>query len=108
MVDNSTWGTGTAGARAPGSSREFSFSLKLRVDAPAQLWQAAAMLCMSRSQLSQDEIEELIGPVEDPSIADCLMILALPEQIPGCTRLDIPAFALAADWTRSEAAVRRS
>ncbi|MFD2577994.1 hypothetical protein ACFSTD_03825 [Novosphingobium colocasiae] len=27
-------------------------------------------------------------PDRGPSIADCLMILALPERIPGCTRLD--------------------
>ncbi|PNU04759.1 hypothetical protein [Novosphingobium guangzhouense] len=91
MADNSGWGLGAAGdagARTSGAQQEYWFSLRLRVDAPAQLWQAAALRCLSQSDLSQDEVEDLIGPIEDPSIADCLMMLALPERIPGCTRLD--------------------
>ncbi|WP_277666064.1 hypothetical protein [Novosphingobium lindaniclasticum] len=39
--------------------------------------------------MSYEEVDELIGPIEDPSIADCLMVLALPDRIPGCTRLDV-------------------
>lgn len=88
MADNSSWGLGDGSTRTSGAQQEYWFSLRLRVDAPAQLWQAAALRCLSQSDLSQDEVEDLIGPIEDPSIADCLMLLALPERIPGCTRLD--------------------
>jgi len=88
MVDDSSWGLGHATARATGAQQEYWFSLRLRVDAPAQLWQAAALRCLSQTDLDQSEVEDMIGPIEDPSIADCLMILALPERIPGCTRLD--------------------
>lgn len=31
---------------------------------------------------------DMIGPIDDPSISDCLMVLTLPDQVPGCTRLD--------------------
>ncbi|WP_157222560.1 hypothetical protein [Novosphingobium sp. AP12] len=79
-------GSGTV--QAPGTQQDYWFSLKLRVDSPAQLWQAAALRCLSQTELSQDEVEDLIGPADDPSIADCLMLLALPERLPGCTRLD--------------------
>jgi hypothetical protein len=71
------------------SHEEFWFSLKLRVDSASQLWQAAALRCMSQSEMSYEEVDELIGPIDDPSIADCLMVLALPDRIPGCTRLDV-------------------
>ncbi|MEE4452340.1 hypothetical protein [Novosphingobium resinovorum] len=93
MADNSGWGLGNGNAQAvgalvSGTQQEYWFSLRLRVDSAAQLWQAAALRCLSQSDLSQDEVEDLIGPIEDPSIADCLMMLALPERLPGCTRLD--------------------
>lgn len=98
MADNSCWGLGDGNAQAsgvmtgevqaPGTQQEYWFSLRLRVDSPTQLWQAAALRCLSQSDMSQDEVEDIIGPVEDPSITDCLMMLALPERLPGCTRLD--------------------
>lgn len=97
MADNSCWGLGNGNApapggktgevQAPGTQQEYWFSLRLRVDSPTQLWHAAALRCR-QSGMSQDEVEDLIGPVEDPSITDCLMLLALPERLPGCTRLD--------------------
>lgn len=98
MADNSRWGLGdgnapalgisASGASASGAQQEYWFSLRLRVDSPAQLWQAAALRCLSQSDLGREEVEDMLGPIEDPSIADCLMMLALPERLPGCTRLD--------------------
>ncbi len=67
---------------------EFKFSLRLRVEHPALLWQAAARLCLADPSLSGDDIEELIGPREDPSISDCLMVLTLSQTLPGCARVD--------------------
>ncbi|WP_159980896.1 MULTISPECIES: hypothetical protein [unclassified Novosphingobium] len=88
MAENSCWGLGSGNVQASGAQQEYWFSLRLRVDSAAQLWQAAALRCLSQADLSQDEVEDLIGPAGDPSIADCLMVLALPERLPGCTRLD--------------------
>lgn len=69
--------------------KEFEFRLKLRVECPATLWHAAARHCGSRIDPSIDDISELIGPLEDPSIADCLMALALPDRIAGCTMTNV-------------------
>jgi hypothetical protein len=96
MANNSGWGLGSGTVQASGAQQEYWFSLRLRVDSPAQLWQAAALRCLSQADLSPNEVEDLIGPADDPSIADCLMLLALPERLPGCTRLDtalVPAGA---------------
>jgi hypothetical protein len=88
MASKTGWRLGSSTVQASGAQQEYWFSLRLRVDSPAQLWQAAALRCLSQTELSQDEVEDLIGPADDPSIADCLMLLALPERLPGCTRLD--------------------
>ncbi|TCM39170.1 hypothetical protein EDF59_10650 [Novosphingobium sp. ST904] len=89
MIENLPWNCAGEAGPTVVSHEEFWFSLKLRVESTSQLWQAAALRCMSQSDVSYEEVDELIGPIDDPSIADCLMILALPERIPGCTRLDV-------------------
>lgn len=73
-------------ASVPG--RQFEFTLKLRVDCPTSLWQAAAGR-MRGSATSAEDVADLLGPPEDPSIEDCLMGLALPSQIPGCAMLNV-------------------
>ena len=70
-------------------AREFEFRLKLRVECPTALWHAAPRHCGSHIDASLDDITELIGPAEDPSIADCLMALALPARIAGCTMTNV-------------------
>ncbi|MBT0670523.1 hypothetical protein HT136_19330 [Novosphingobium profundi] len=67
---------------------EFKFSLRLKVEQPRLLWQSAARVCLEDPTLSDEDLEDLIGPREDPSIDDCLMILALSQPFPGCSRLD--------------------
>ncbi|WP_179045961.1 hypothetical protein [Sphingobium lactosutens] len=69
------------------SDREFEFTLKLRVECPNTLWKAAAHHCMNIFDYSRDDIIDLIGPAEDPSIEDCLLMLALPARMAGCTML---------------------
>lgn len=66
---------------------EFEFTLKLRLDSPSLLWKAAANRCLEQSDFTIEEIEDMIGPMADPSIEDCLMLLVLPAKIPGCVRL---------------------
>ena len=71
------------------SSRDLLFALKVRVKCPSILWRAAASHCMRETAIRAEDLAELIGPSEDPSIEDCLMALALPAQIPGCSLLDV-------------------
>ena len=82
-------GLETTVVAADAPAREFEFRLKLRVECPTALWQAAARHCGSHIDASLDDITELIGPEEDPSIADCLMALALPARIAGCTMTNV-------------------
>lgn len=104
MANTSCWGLDKGSVQASGRQQDYWFSLRLRVDSPAQLWQAAALRCLSQADLSPDEVEDLIGPIEDPSIADCLMLLALPERLPGCTRLDTTLQPVALDACATDAA----
>lgn len=71
------------------SGREFQFTLNLRVDSQEALWRAAAKHCRLSSAMPVDDIIDLIGPVEDPSIEECLLVLALPTRIAGCEMLDV-------------------
>jgi hypothetical protein len=104
MANTACWGLDRGNVQASGRQQDYWFSLRLRVDSPAQLWQAAALRCLSQADLSADEVEDLIGPLEDPSIADCLMVLALPERLPGCTRLDTALQPVAPDACAADAA----
>lgn len=73
---------------SPVSDQEFEFTLKIRVECLKSLWQAAAVHCMSQYNDSTDDLIDLIGPQEDPSIEDCLMALVLPERVSGCVMLN--------------------
>lgn len=74
---------------ADSEGKEFEFRLKLRVECPTTLWHAAARRCGSSIDPSIDDIVDLIGPLEDPSIVDCLMALALPDRVAGCTMTNV-------------------
>ncbi|MDF0541145.1 hypothetical protein PX699_02220 [Sphingobium sp. H39-3-25] len=71
------------------SSAKFHFTLQLEVNCPTTLWHAAAIRCLKQGNISVDELIDLIGPLEDPSLSDCVMAMALPDTIPGCTRLAV-------------------
>ncbi|MDF0542544.1 hypothetical protein PX699_09340 [Sphingobium sp. H39-3-25] len=89
MSSNAYNGAIEASDERKGSSAEFHFTLKLSVESVAALWSAAARRSMDESDLNEDDIAETFGPPEDPSVEDCLMALALPLRIPGCTMLEV-------------------
>ncbi|RJF85751.1 hypothetical protein [Sphingomonas cavernae] len=60
--------------------------MKLVVDDAGELWNLAAKRCLD---WTSDEIDETIGPREDPSIEDCLAMVALPAPIAGCRMIDV-------------------
>jgi hypothetical protein len=65
--------------------KEFTFTLKVRVECHHELREAAA----ERLEGGDEEFAELLGPIEDPSLKDCLMAMVLPRPIPGCTMLSV-------------------
>ncbi len=63
---------------------EFTISLTLSVADAGALWCAAAGKGLTQPGARIADVLDTIGPREDPSIADCLAMLALPGDLPGC------------------------
>lgn len=83
------------------SPEQYHVTLAISVDNAAALWAAAAAICARDAGMSPDEVDETIGPREDPSIADCLTMLALPTRLAGCQIIDfsLDAVSSALDMT---------
>lgn len=71
------------------SRMEYLLTVKLSVEDVSALWDLVARRCRDEGGLSPEDIAETIGPREDPSIEDCLLMAALPTRIDGCTMLDV-------------------
>lgn len=65
------------------SGREYVFTIHVELDDATLLWRTAAAHLLSCGTQSEEEVEELIGPRADPSIADCLCLLLGPQDLPG-------------------------
>ena len=63
---------------------EFQVSFTLSVRNATALWSAAARKGLSAPGATIDDVMDVIGPREDPSIADCLAMLAAPAALEGC------------------------
>lgn len=70
----------------PGTQVEVRFHIHIR-DVIA-LWQAAAER-LARAGLDMDDIDETIGPVEDPLVDACLATLAIMSGMEGCELTDV-------------------
>ena len=71
-----------AGNRA--SSRRFDVSMRLSVCEAGLLWRMAAAQALSHGGLTEEDVVEMFGPMEDPSLADCIAMLAGPDNLAGC------------------------
>lgn len=92
----------------PVNDGRFQITFDLMVHSPAQLWASAAARGCGFTGMDMDEIEEVIGPREDPDIPACLSMLMAPLAVPGCQGIDFtaaPALVLApcmaSDWPQS-------
>lgn len=66
---------------APG---RFEVTIRLNVDDPGLLWRAAAAQALSFSGCETTDLEEMLGPIEDPNLADCVAMLLGPRALSGC------------------------
>ncbi|QIG79681.1 hypothetical protein [Stakelama tenebrarum] len=64
---------------------EYRITVTLDVVDVQALWNAAAERALQAPGMTLADVLDTIGPREDPSIADCLAMLAVPTAIPGCT-----------------------
>lgn len=73
--------------------QEVRISLVLSVQDSEALWDAAAIKGLSAPGMRLSDIIDVIGPREDPAIAECVAMLAQPAQMAGCSleRFDIEA-----------------
>jgi hypothetical protein len=62
---------------------EYEIILKLSVNDPGLLRQAVGQLLRDKG-LGTEDIDDTIGPVDDPSIIDCLAALVMPDVVEGC------------------------
>ncbi len=62
----------------------YEVSVRLSVRDPGQLWRKAAAHMLGRG-CSEQDIEEMFGPMEDPSVADCIAALLDPCALAGCS-----------------------
>lgn len=71
----------------PGN-REFHVKIALSVRDINLLWRMAAAHALTISGLEQEDVEEVIGPLEDPSVTECLAMLLVPTPMAGCALMD--------------------
>lgn len=51
---------------------------------PQALWHAGAHVAFRQPDISITDVEDVLGPLEDPMIIDCLAMLTAPAEIAGC------------------------
>ncbi len=94
-------GEGELALEAAFATQEIEIFLRVEIHDAIALWQAAARR-LAHCGLDMDDIDETIGPIEDPLIEACVATLALREGLEGCELRDIRleqrhAFPSAAD-----------
>lgn len=94
-------GEGELALEAAFATEEVEIFLRVEINDAIALWQAAARR-LAHCGLDMDDIDETIGPVEDPLVEACVATLALQDGLEGCELRDIQlaqrrAFPSAAD-----------
>jgi hypothetical protein len=67
----------------------YQVTLTLKVSDVAALWAAAARRGLAAPGATPDDVYDVIGPREDPSLADCIAMLTGPVSVPGCSLDDL-------------------
>lgn len=71
-----------------GPQPTYRINLTLAVTDADALWLAAMAKGLQTPGMDVDAIMEVLGPREDPSIADCIAMLTAPGVMPGCAVSD--------------------
>jgi hypothetical protein len=73
---------------------------------PQAQWHAAAQIAFQQLGISIAEVEDVIGPAEDPMVIECLTMLTAPIAIAGCVVVDFSVEQLASPKSLSVYAAR--
>ena len=93
-------------AERDGAEVEYRISVTLSVGNVGRLWAAAAAKALGMPDMTLEDVLDLLGPREDPEIAECLAMLTAPAAVAGCALGDFsvervaPAAPLLADARR--------
>ena len=68
----------------PAAPEQVRIALTFTVRDREALWDAAAARGLTAPGMDIDDVIDVIGPREDPSIPDCLAMLVQPMSAPGC------------------------
>ncbi len=75
--DRRVWGMGP--------QPEFRVNVTLTLTDATRLWSAARDRLLAAPGASEELVEETIGPMEAPRLADCVALLCAPALVPGCS-----------------------
>lgn len=89
----------------PSVQAEYRISLTLGIADVSALWAAASARLLAAPGMTPDDVIDVIGPCEDPSIIDCIATVAKPETLPGCSLDDFWIDGLKSRLPRSEGLV---
>lgn len=78
----------TADRRRSGRLPEYRISLTLGVGNIDALWVAAAAKASTMPGMTLEDVVDVLGPREDPEVAECLSMLTAPGALPGCALSD--------------------
>jgi hypothetical protein len=94
---------------SPASAQRFKLTISLSVADAARLWSAAAERGLAAPGATLDDVLDVIGPREDPAIAECLAMLAAPAAVAGCLLdgFDVSDLAASSRTESVQAAPRR-
>ena len=72
----------------PGEPEFFDIRMSVSVRDAGLLWRMAAAHALAMTGLEQQDVEDVIGPMDDPSLGDCLAMLLAPRNLAGCSFRD--------------------
>lgn len=68
-----------------GPQPTYRVNLTLAVTDPDALWRSALEKGLESPGMDLAALVDVLGPREDPSIADCIALLTAPRPLPGCS-----------------------
>ena len=86
--DNNNVARMNAAARSDNDAERIQVTFSVSVFDQRTLWDSAVMKALSTSSLRIGDLINVIGPREDPHLAECIASLAQPAEIPGCALED--------------------
>lgn len=94
------------GAETEVISNHYDIIMRVSVDEAQRLWRAAAAYALTFADCNDLDVEDMLGPMEDPSVSACLSMLLGPRDLPGClfeSFVLVPVDTAAGQVNRAEA-----